>query len=156
MIGNLKFIQYGDTSYHEGTFFSTLFDSDMTISIDKGVPLEYAEKCIDNFNSLPSCVLNDLYDKCIEYYEDTLFNIDDDCDLDFDMPQSESIHGRDILKYISVGTLEIEKPQGNSIAYILELNCVWEEEHGCEWVIKDNQVLYVGKFYYTSPFELED
>ena len=65
---------------------------------------------------------------------------------------AENIQGREILKHIDPNTLIIEVPKSDEIAFHIELNCDWEEEHGMEWSIRNNQVLYVGSFSDETPW----
>lgn len=53
---------------------------------------------------------------------------------------------KQVLEYVNPILLIIEKPEGEGIVLHLELNCDWEEEHGMEWLIRDDEVLYVGSF----------
>ena len=58
----------------------------------------------------------------------------------------------EILKYIKAHLLIIPYPE-NPIVPIaqLELSCDWEEHH-IEWLVRNNEVLYVGPcLLYTSP-----
>nr|WP_154643563.1 hypothetical protein [Leptospira interrogans] len=54
----------------------------------------------------------------------------------------------DILKCIYPGTLIISNSNlsNDSPVIHLELNCEWEPEHGMEWFIAGDSVLYVGPF----------
>lgn len=33
----------------------------------------------------------------------------------------------------------------------MEMNCDWEEEHGMEWIVRGDEILYVGQFTGENP-----
>jgi hypothetical protein len=56
------------------------------------------------------------------------------------------------LKHIFPSLLIVPFSNGlNEPVIHLELNCTWEEEHGMEWIIRGNKVLYVGSFNGEDP-----
>jgi len=64
----------------------------------------------------------------------------------------EGISGREILRYVWLGAVFVPYPEGDAVGYQVSLGCKWEREHGLEWTIKDDEVLYVGPNYLISPW----
>lgn len=56
----------------------------------------------------------------------------------------EKVTGREILKYITPNAMYVEAPEKNIPAFTIECECVWEPEHGLEWIVRGDRVLYVG------------
>ena len=105
----------------------------------------YIEKCADYLNSLSDEVIDRLCEASIRYCNDF-------CDMVGEEPKKfENI--RDVLKLIQPNGLSIPKPKDENTPVIdLELNCDWEEEHGMQWIIRNNQVLYVGAYNGEDPW----
>ena len=61
---------------------------------------------------------------------------------------------RDILVDISPVMMIVPACLESSIepTIHLELNCSWEQEHGMEWIVRGDRVLYVGAFVGEDPF----
>lgn len=138
MIKNIKTTDCGI----EGEFEFKLFNLKTDVCADDDVEIGYMNKCIENLNSLSDEVIDKLCEYSIRYCEDYREYFEDE---EIDIP--EGIKGREILKYIYPVVVGIENPEvKNSIGYSIELNCDWEEEHGMEWVIRDNEVLYVSSY----------
>ena len=110
-------------------------------------PLSYAEKCAEYLAQLPGNVIEKLCESSIRYCERRRQYFQEE---EFSVPKN--ISGRDILKHISIQSMIVETPKDETIAFHLEGNCDWEEEHGIEWSIKDGEVLYVGSFNDESPW----
>jgi hypothetical protein len=149
----IKDLQDGE-SYKEGVAFFRLFQTDINVFIDDGVDLAYAEKCVDAMNALSSETIENLCNSSIRYCEWIIENSEDvyeDGDEIIIIP--ENIKSRDILEFIKPSVMIIYQPLDHSIAaFSMELNCDWEPEHGMEWVIKDEKILYVGSFDGISPW----
>jgi hypothetical protein len=139
MLRNLRETEYG----LEGEFDFSLFHTETNVFIDMEEPfLDYVNKCIENLNSLSDDIIDKLCEYTILYCEDYREYFEDE---EIDIP--ENIKGREILEYVEPVCLGIEEPDDeNSIGYSIELNVAWEEEHGMEWVIRDNKIMYVSSF----------
>jgi hypothetical protein len=149
----IKDLQDGEF-YKEGVAFFRLFQTDINVFIDDGVDLAYAEKCVDAMNALSSETIENLCNYSIRYCEWIRENSEDvyeDEDEIIIIP--ENIKSRDILEFIKPLVLIINKPLDDSIAaFSMEFNCDWESEHGMEWVLKGEKILYVGSFEGISPW----
>lgn len=135
----------------EGITDFSLLGSEIGVFINEGATIEYAEKCVEHLNSLSDAIIEKLCEFSIRYCESMRKYFGE---MDVFIP--ENIKLREILKYIYPGELIIEEPVDDRIAYHLELNCDWEEEHGLEWVIREDEVLYVGSFNSENPFFSKD
>lgn len=139
MLRNLRETEYG----LEGEFDFSLFGTETNVFIDMEEPLlDYVNKCIENLNSLSDEIIDKLCEYTIRYCEDYREYFEDE---GIDIPKG--IKGREILKYVKPVCLGIEEPDDEDIiGYSIELNVAWEEEHGMEWVIRDNKIMYVSSF----------
>jgi len=125
----------------EGEFDFSLFKTETNVFIDmEESDIDYVNKCIENLNSLSDEIIDKLCEYTIRYCEDFREYFEDE---EIDIPKG--IKGREILKYVKPVCLGIEEPDSEDIiGYSIELNVAWEEEHGMEWVIKNNKVMYVS------------
>ena len=139
-----------DSCFLCGKLFSELFGTDMEVWIEKDVPLEYAEKCAKHFTNLSDSFVDDFCERAIKYYEFMReeweeYGIFDDIVSEMEQTMPEEIVGRDILKYISSPNMFISAPEKDMAGYNIEFNCVWEPEHGLDWIIRGDKTLYVGQ-----------
>lgn len=127
----------------EGEVFFNLFNKDIALSVeDTGI--SFAKKCAEYLNNLPHEVIEHLCEASIRYCNKFLEAIGE--------PKKEFNKPSDVLPLIHPGVLIVPDPEISDNPVIhLELNCEWEEEHGMEWVIRDNKVLYVGAFNGDDP-----
>ncbi|MEN1936119.1 hypothetical protein AAIE21_11005 [Paenibacillus sp. 102] len=141
-IKNLKANEYSEL---EGEAYFELFDQNILVYIDQDADIEYAELCITYLNSLSEELINKLCKASIRYCNEFLDDIGEDI-IEFSKPT-------DVLPYITPNTICIPKPKNKSEPVIdLELNCTWEEEHGMEWIIRSEKVMYVGAFNGINPY----
>jgi hypothetical protein len=127
-----------------GVVRSVLFDRDIDVSIEEGGTVAYAQKCADYLNSMPAAVIDDVCAASIRY-----------CNAfrdDVGEPPLTFASIRDVLKIVYPSVLIVPVSADDSDPVIhMELNCDWEVEHGMEWVIRRDKVLYVGQFGGEDP-----
>jgi len=126
----------GEVFFGEFNKFITLFVEDDNIT--------FAEKCAVYLNQISPEIISRLCEASIRYCNDFLECIGEPIRL-FEKPQ-------DVLKLIYPSVLIVPYPEHNDPVIHLELNCEWEQEHGMEWIIRNNSVLYVGAFNGEDPW----
>ncbi len=135
MIKNIQESKY----FLKGELSSSLLGRDIKVLIRKDVDIEYANLCADSFDAMPDSLLDKLCECSVEYCKSFCIYSD-----------SEPIdvgRGREVLGYITPMALCIQRPLDSAVpAYSVEFDCVWEEDNGMEWSVRDNQALYVGPF----------
>ena len=142
VIKNLKTNEYSEL---EGEAYFELFDRNILVYIDQDADIEYAELCITYLNSLSKELINQLCKASIRYCNEFLDDIGEDI-IEFSKPT-------DVLPYITPNTICIPCPKNKSEPVIdLELHCTWEEEHGMEWIIRSEKVMYVGAYNGINPY----
>jgi hypothetical protein len=121
----------------EGEVWFELFDKYINFAVEDAADIDYAQLCAQYLNSQPESVIKDLCEASIRYCNNFLEAIGE--------PEKEFENYRDILQLIYPSVLLIPDPENNNEPILhMELNCEWEEEHGMEWVVRNNEVLYVG------------
>lgn len=140
LIKKLKYDKKYD--WHTGRAYFALFDTEINVYIHDGVDIEYAEACVKHVNNLNVAVKIKLIERLNQYYNFAKEEYGDVEDIPFD----------DILKHVYPLNISIEKPEEPVIAYSIECGCDWEEEHGVEIIIKDDDVLFVGEFAGLGPW----
>ncbi len=117
----------------EGTFTSSFFSNDgekeLVVCIKTGDIIDYTEKCIEHFNSLPDDVIDEICEGIIE-----------SCEEEYEL---ENV--RDILEYCWFTSMMIDVPEDDGISYIIEGEGDWGEVVG--FVIKNGSLAYVGADY---------
>lgn len=116
-----------------GSFRSKIFRNENTDKISvclRNLSLaDYAERCVEHFNSLPDNVIDEichgLIESCTEEYK--IENV------------------RDILKYCWFFELIVDIPESDSISYFVEGAGDWGKIIGI--VIKNSTLTYVGVDY---------
>lgn len=141
--------------FADGKFTSnSLFQGEMRVSIfvDDGATIEYAEKCISHYNDL-----NNNRDICIKLQEQLVkfflymyeewkeMGIYDELVNELESVMDAYKAGKNLIDFLSRPTLYVYPPQGNGIGYGIECDCPWEPEHQCLIIIRNNELLYVGQ-----------
>lgn len=150
-IASKNISDYHKSKYgNEGKIYFTLFDKQIDVLVDFDVDIDYAEKCVDHLNHLNNQVISDLCNGSIAYCEDYRDTFEE-CEISIPVNLSE----KQILQYIYPRVLIIDKPTEDKIGYHIECDCAWEEEHGLEWTIKEDKVLYVGQYHDETAWKDE-
>lgn len=132
-----------------GKMYSELFGKELDVIIKGGEEMiQYAEKCADYLNHFPDELLAELKKYSLRYCEDMRGYFDPECP---EVP--ENVTEDTILDYARANCLIVEPPQDDGIiGFGVEFSCVWEPEHGMEWIVRDGRVLYVADFMGISPW----
>ena len=138
IIKNLELIA-PDEEIMEGTFISNFFHNEdvneLSVCIRNGEIIDYAEKCIEHFNSLSDDVIDEICHGLIESCHLS--------DEDFELPELENV--RKILEYCWFTSMTVDVPEDNRISYVIEGESDWGEVVG--FVIKNGSLAYVGVDY---------
>lgn len=138
MIENLDYFA-PDEKIMEGTFTSRFFKNEdsykLSVYIRNGKIIDYAEDCIEHFNSLSDDVIDEICYGLIEScHEDYGVN------EDFELPEIENV--REILEYCWFTSMIVDIPEDDGISYVIEGEGDWGEVVG--FVIKNGTLAYVG------------
>ena len=151
----------------DGKFDSTsLFQGEMDISIDKdnGTTVEYAEKCIMQYNALTNNekLMDEIQQNLAKFM---LYMYEEWKEMDIYDDIAEGIRpaiksyeaGESLLKYLTKPRLYIEQPEDGSdeIGFVLEAECPWEPEHMCCIIIRGDELKYVGPSEGNTPWDDE-
>lgn len=128
----------------QGQVFFSLFDKYIAFSVEDAASIEYVAECAQYLNSWNEVSIESLCQACIRYCNGFRSMIGEE-----PMQFSSAL---DVLKYVYPTTLIIPNPEFSEPVAHLELNCEWEEEHGMEWIVRGNDVLYVGGFNGQNPW----
>lgn len=138
--------------WYEGKIYVELLKRDIDVVIDKGVPIEFENKSIKHLLNLDENVIKELCTKSIKYSDEFLDDVGEELIV------YESY--RDVLNHIQGGLLTISESEDesdyNEPAFSLGYECDWEIEHGLEWTVRGDKVLYVGAYEMVSPYYEED
>lgn len=136
----------GKYFYESKTHFD-LFDRDIQVYVGRdseNIDFAYAQRCAESLNNMPEKLIDELCKCSTRYCEEF-------CD-DVGENPPEIKTSRDILKYIYPTTLVVDEQRDGDIVLHLECNCEWEPEHGLEWLVKGDRVLYVGAYSGESAY----
>lgn len=143
IIQDLKRTKFG----FEGTLDYPLFETQIKVFVDREEDIEYAQKCADCLCNMSEDTLLRLSTYIIRYCEYHREYLEEDGSI------PENISGTEILEYIVPSVLIVERPEDPSIiGFHVECGCDWEWEHGLEFTIRDEKILYVGPFDDMSPW----
>lgn len=140
----------------EGTVCSELFGEDITIR-SRYCSEQYVKKCAEFFVEMPETLKEKLLRATAAFALDYVEQYGlDDPDIEWDFTEESPL--TDILKYIFPVVINV--PRSKDITeedappcFDMELSCVWELEHGLEWVVRGEDALYVGAFEGHSPWD---
>lgn len=140
LIKNLEKIS-PDEEIMEGDFKSLIFkgeddNNEFSVYIRNQSLIDYAEKCIEHFNSLSDDMIDEICHGLIESC-----HLSDD--EDFELPELENV--REILEYCWFSSMTVDVPEDDEISYLIEGEGDWGEAVG--FVIKNSTLAYVGDDY---------
>ncbi len=129
----------------QGEVWFELFGKYIQFGVEEEATLEYVKACAEYLNALPEATIKDLCEASIRYCNGFLADIGE--------PLKSFDNYKSVLSLIYPSTLIIPEPEyGDEPVIWMELNCEWEQEHGMQWVVRNNEVLYVGGFNGTDPW----
>lgn len=129
----------------EGEVYLKLFDRYVGFVVEDTATLEYVVRCAEYFNSMGEMFIDSLCDACIRYCNSFLEMVGEE-PRTFKSPRA-------ILNAVSPSVLIVPDLEDLDEPVIhMELNCDWEVEHGMEWIIRGDKVLYVGSFTGEDPW----
>ena len=139
----------------EGEVYFGYLDKYIHLRFEKDIPIEYVHKVAEKLNELTEEMVCAICKYSVEYCLDKL---DDYEDLEMDIEDDEFDDCLNILEYMEIEGLVVNKPNNyEDIGINLEGSCDWDEENGIQWLIKDDQVVYVGPWsmlnIWRSPYE---
>jgi hypothetical protein len=141
LVRNIHEGDYGQ----EGEVYFSLFEKYITLFNWHGADDTYVMKCAHSLNNLSEVVIDHLCIASIRYCNDFLAGTGQE-------PKQFNT-SRDILPLIYPSSLSVPNTKDPAIPVIhMELNCEWEEEHGMEWIIRNDKVLYVGAYNGSDPW----
>jgi hypothetical protein len=129
----------------QGQVYFSLFDRYITFVVEEDATIEYVTQCAEYLNAWSEETIESLCQASIRYCNDFRSMIGED-ELQFSS-------SREVLKLVRPTMLIVPNPEFPEPIAHLELSCDWEEEHGMEWIVRGNQVLYVGGFNGRNPWE---
>jgi len=150
MITNLK----EGTFPLEGKFYSTFFKKEMDIYLEEGATVEYAEKCVQDFNNMSPQLVDSICRASKAYCLDFMDMVgEEEIMEELTVPIYPDTNPKEILKCMTPITLIVEKPDDESkIGWQTECNCDWEIEHGMEIDVLDGKLVYLSSFNGYSPW----
>lgn len=129
----------------EGDVFFPLFNAYIRLRAEAAAPLDFVHRCAEYLNSLNPTLMDELCRSSIRYCH-TFRNAVGEPKWAFQQP-------REVLKLITPRRLLVPLPMNGPQPVIhLELDCAWEEEHGLEWIFRDDRVIYTGGFGSHNPW----
>ncbi|WP_447555596.1 DUF6985 domain-containing protein [Vreelandella sp. EE22] len=127
----------------EGKVYSTLFDQTFTLFAADADP-DFARRCAVHLNQLSDEVIEHLCQSTVHYCDAFL--------SETGAPLKAFANHREVLALVTPRVLIVPYPEKQTPVVHLELDCEWEPEHGMEWVLREDKVLYVGPFNDEDPW----
>ena len=122
-----------------------LFDCYIDLDIEgDSFGLDYAKTCAVYLNSLSDKLIDRLCIASINYCNTFL----DDTGQELKRFSDR----RDVLPLITPLALIVPKMLRDEPIIHLELNCDWELEHGMEWIVRGDKVLFVSAYEGEDPW----
>ena len=139
-------------------FCSTVLGYEIEVMYNKDIDQNYVEKNIEYFNNLDSIFLEKIC-AALKRYFDAYYKINPDLSEDFadELIEEYKTNSTSILKYIDIGIYAFDKysPENENVPVLnLTGDCERNVDEQITILAKDNQLVYVGFFFYISkkPF----
>lgn len=142
----IKNLHENDFGELEGDVYFKYFDKIIQVEIEEGVQEPYVHKQIDYLNSISDSLISDICKFSFMFCKDEIKAYPD---KKYPEGLTEINKVEDVLNYMSIEKIRIELcEEENENIKVLNLSgyCDWDEENGIQWIIKDDAVVYVGKW----------
>ena len=139
-ITNLRENGYGQV---EGEFFCECLNCQIDIAYDKNLTSEYVDKAIKHLCEIYPKLLNDLCKYTLKYCKTVM---KDYPEVEYKKGLYQIKNTLEVLKYIEFGRLKIRN-YNESIALNISGGCDWADEKGLQWIIQNEEIVYVGPWY---------
>ncbi|EIK0773431.1 MULTISPECIES: DUF6985 domain-containing protein [Vibrio] len=126
----------------EGEVYFRMFGQYIALSAETD-DLHFAEMCANYLDGLQAEIVDELCRASISYCNSYLEAIGE--------PLKSFSSPHEVLKLIYPSVLLVPYSEVGEPVIHMELNCEWEPEHGMEWIIRNDKVLYVGAFNGEDP-----
>jgi len=128
-----------------GEFQCTLFGKAIGVMIYEELDVEHVESCVALLNGLTDDSIDHLCRASELYCKDFLDSVGE--------PEIKFQNSRSVLEIVYPSLLSVPSanPTREPVVH-MELNCDWEAEHGMEWVIRNDEVLFVGPYNGCDPY----
>ena len=145
----------------DGPFYGCI-ENDFGIHTDENVPVDYAEKCVNDFFSLSEeaidLICRSVKAFCLKYAEECESNgyLDKFLNDDLTIPIYKDTPDADVMKCVGLQGLHIPEPKNESeIGYCIGAWCDWEPEHGLYIIMLNGKPVCVGTsdYMFRSPWE---
>ena len=138
----------------EGKFYSSFFKKEVEIYIKEGATVEYAEKCVEDFENMSVELIDKICRASKAYCLDFMDMVgEEEIMEEMTVPIYPDTDPREILKCITPVSFSVDEPQDESkIGWQIECNCDWEIEHGMEIDVLDGKLVYLSSFNGYSPW----
>lgn len=154
----IRNLRENESGKMEGEVYFSAAKQDIIVIFDKKVPIDYVKMQIEYLQSLDDKVIQKMCYYANLYRKDIM----EECP-DKDYPQGlERIEDPlELFEYMGITSLKVDLYKNEGVEKVRVLNltgwCDWEEENGIEWLIKEDEVVYVGandwvNIWY-SPYE---
>lgn len=145
LIRNIFENEYGKM---EGEVFFGLINEYIQLSFKKQVPIEYVEKTAELLNGLSEDKMKEICTYSMAYCNDILESYPDFAE-ELNIEDINSV--TDILKHMEFGMLVVNLPEDmNQVGLNLEGSCEWAEDNGIQWIIKNDEIIYVGPWQFQN------
>lgn len=147
LIKNIHEDEFGDM---EGQVYFKFFDKYIDINFEKDVPMDYVMKNAKYLNSISEDVILKLCEYSFIYCKDFTKAYPD---IQYDEGLIEISKPSKVLKYMEICSLKVDMPQDETTCVLnLSGGCDWEDEDGMQWLIRDDEVIYVGSWDDLDPW----
>ena len=146
-----------DSTFREGRAYCPQWNEEIAVMLfEEDATLEYAEKCVEAFNSMSPELVDAICRAAKMYCLEFMDEISDEWrqELNLAVPVNENTDPAEMLKCFAPTSMSVDVPEDpEKIGYSVECNCDWEEEHGMEIDVLDGKLVYLGSFNDEGPWE---
>ncbi len=142
-IKNLHENEFGEL---EGEVYFNYIGKYITIEIEEDVPQDYVDKQVKYLNSVDEDIILCLCENSLKF---CMAEMKEYPNKGYSEGLFEVSQVKDILKFMDVMRLRVdmcEEEDADTNVLNLSGSCEWDKENGIQWLIKENEVIYVGRW----------
>ena len=143
-IKNLKENEFNEMV---GEVYCSILGKYIKIEIEEDVPQKYIEQQVQYLNSIDEKILMEI---CIYSTKFCKTEMKEYPEKEYVRGLYDTVSAKDIMNYMDIRKLRIDMYEDEDDKEIRALNlsgsCEWDKENGIQWLIKDDEITYVGRW----------
>lgn len=143
----LKNLKENEFNEVVGEVYFSILGKYIEIEIEEDVPQDYIEQQVQYLNSIDEKILREICINSIKFCKEEM---KDYPEKEYARGLYDTISEKNIMNFMDIRKLRIDmyEDEDDKQSRVLNLSgsCEWDKENGIQWLIKNDEIIYVGRW----------